>query len=67
MDDRSFQELSPVLDSHQIPFQAPVLISEKIYFPPALEAFFHNANVLVKALTLHFTQISTVLWKIVQI
>ena len=67
MDERSFQGLLPVLDKHGIPFEAPAVVSEKVYIPPALVVLFHNTNVLVKALTLLFTQISIVLWKIVQV
>ena len=66
MDEKSFQELSPVFGSHWIPFQAPVVISKKVYIPPVLVELFHNVNVSVKARTLLSTQISTVLWKIVQ-
>ena len=67
MDERSFQGLPSVLGSHCILFQVPAIVSEKVYIPPALVAFFNNADVLVKALILLFTQISTVLWKIVQV
>ena len=55
MDKRSFQELPPVLGSHCILFQARAV------------ALFDNVNVLVKAITLLFTQISTVLWKIIHV
>ena len=65
MDERSFQELPPVLGSHRTPFKALALVNEKVYISPA--ALFHNVNVLVKALTLFFIQISTVLWKIVKV
>lgn len=67
MDERSFQGLPPVPSSNRILFQAPAVVSEKVYIQPALVALFHNVNVLLKALTLLFTQISTVLWKIVQV
>ena len=50
MDERSFQELPFVLGSHHILFQAPAVVSEKVYIPLALVVLFHNANVLVKAL-----------------
>ena len=56
-----------VLVSHRIPFQTPAVVIEEVYIPPALVALFHKANVLVKALTLLFNQISTVLWKIVKV
>lgn len=59
MDERSFQGLPPVLGSHCIPFQAPAVVSEKVYIPPALVSLFHNANVLVEVITLLFTQISS--------
>ena len=36
-------------------FQAPAVVSEKVYIPPALVVLFRDANVLVKALTLLFT------------
>ena len=64
MDQKSFQGLPPVFGSHHIPFKAPAVISEKVYIPSALVVLFHNVNALVKML---FTQISTVLWKIVQL
>ena len=57
MDIRSFQELPPVLSNDRILFQAPVVISEKVYIPPALVALFHNPNVSLKALTLLFPPI----------
>ena len=41
-------------------FQAPAVVSKKVYIPSALVALFHNVNVLIKALILLFTQISTV-------
>ena len=56
MDEGSFQGLSSVLDSHHILFQTPAVVSEKVYIPPAMEAFFHYANVLVTALTLIFAE-----------
>ena len=46
MDKRSFQELPSVLSSHRIPFQAPAVVSEKVYISPALVALFHNAKSL---------------------
>ena len=48
-----------MLGSHCILFHAPVVVNEKVYTPPALVMLFHDANI--------FTQISTVLWKIVQV
>ena len=61
---KSFQELPLLLGSHRIPFQVPAIVSEKVNIPPDLVVLFHNANVLVKALTPLFTQISTVFWDI---
>ena len=60
---RSLQGVPLVSLSHRIPFQTPAVVIEKVY----MVALFHNANVLVKALTLLFNQISTVLWKIVKV
>ena len=65
MDKKYFQGFPPVLGNHHIQFQAPAVVSEKVYIPSALVALFHNANVLVKALALLFTQIATVIRKIV--
>ena len=62
MDEGSFQWLLQ-LSSQCIPFQAPSVVSEKVCTPLALVAHFHNANVLVNALTLLLTQISTVFGK----
>ena len=45
MDERSFQVLPSVFGSHCIPFQAPAVVNEKVYIPPALVAFFLNVNV----------------------
>ena len=67
MDERSFLGFPPVLGSHHILFQAPVVVYEKVYISPALIALFHNENVIVKAFALLFIQISIVLWKIVQV
>ena len=67
MDEISFQGLPPVLGSHRILFQAPAVVSKKVYIPPALVELFHNTSVLVKVYTLFFTQISTVMWKTVQV
>ena len=53
--------LLPMLGSHLILFQAPATVNEKVYIPPTLVALFHNASVLVKALTPLLTQIFTVL------
>ena len=53
-----FQGLPPVLGSHHIPFPELAVVSKKVYILPALVVLFHNANV--------FSQITTVLWKIVQ-
>ena len=48
MNERSFPGLSLVLGSPCILFQAPTIVNEKVYIPPALVELFHNANVLVK-------------------
>ena len=61
MDERSFQTLPPLLGSHRIPFQAPAVVSEKVYIPAALVSLFYDMNALMKALTLIFAQIPTVL------
>ena len=58
IDETSFQGLLPVLNSHCLPFQAPVVVSGKVYTPAALVTLFYNAHVSVKALTLHFNQSS---------
>ena len=67
MDEKSFQEFLSLHGSHCILLQALALVSKKIYISQALVVFFYNAIVLVKDLTLLFTQISTVLWKRVQV
>ena len=67
MDERSFQGLPLLLGSHNLPFQVPEVVSKKVYIPTGLVVTFHNANVLVEALILLFTQMTTVLWKIVQL
>ena len=59
MFERSFQGIPPMLGSHHILFQAPAVVNEKVYISLTLVALFDNANVLVKALTLLFIQIST--------
>ena len=41
MDERSFWGLPPVLGSPCILFQAPAVVSEKVYIPLALVALFH--------------------------
>ena len=46
-----------MLSSHSIPFQTPAVVSKKFYTLLTLVVLFHNANVLVKVLTLLFTQI----------
>ena len=67
MNKRFFQGLPPVLGSHHIPFEVTAVVSKKVYIPQPLIVFFHNVNVLVKVLTLLFNQISTILWKIIQV
>ena len=67
MDESPFQGRLPVLGSRRIPFQAPEVVGEKVYISSALVGLFHNANILLKALTLFFPKISTVLWKIVHV
>ena len=57
-----FPDLPPALDRYCILFQAPAVVSEKVYIPPAFVALFHNTNDLVKELIQLFTQIFTVLW-----
>ena len=42
-------------------------ISEKVYVPLDLVVLFHIVNIMVKSLTQFFSQISIVLWKIVQV
>ena len=48
-----------------IPLQAPAVVGQKIDIPSTLIAFLHITDILVKALTLFFTEVSTILWKIV--
>ena len=67
MDEKSFQGLSPELSSDGIPFQAPAIAGVKVYIQPAFVALFYNANVLIKAVILLFTQVNTFLWKIVDV
>ena len=66
MDEWSFQGLLFVLSRFHIPLQAPAVVSQKIDLPLTLIAFLHITNILVKVHTLFFTEVSTILWKIVQ-
>ena len=66
MDEWSLHGLSIVLSKHHIPLQAPALIGHKVDIPSALIESLHHTEILVKALTLFFTEVSTILWKIVQ-
>ena len=61
---RNFLLCSVVISSYLKHQQESV---RKVYIPPDLVALFHNTNILVKAIILLFTQISTVLCKIVQV
>ena len=40
MAERSFQGLFPVLGSYHILFQAPAVVRERVYIPPALVELF---------------------------
>ena len=66
MDEWSFQGLLFVLSRFHIPLQAAAVVSQKIDLPLTLIAFLHITNIFVKVLTLFSTEVSTILWKIVQ-
>ena len=55
-----------MLSRLHVPLQAPVVVGLDIDIPSALIVFLHITNILVKTLTLFFTEVSTILWKIVQ-
>ena len=50
MDERFFQGLPPVLGSHRILFQAPAVVNEKVYIPPASVMLFYNGESIYPAL-----------------
>ena len=62
----SLQGLLFVLSRLHIPVQAPAVVGQKVNIPLALIAFRHITDILLKALTMFFTEISTIFWKIVQ-
>ncbi|XP_076028386.1 uncharacterized protein LOC143017482 [Oratosquilla oratoria] len=50
----------------KLTLQAPAIVGQKVNILSALKAFLHNTDIFVKALTLFFTEVSIILWKIVQ-
>ena len=66
MDEWSLQGLPFVLSRLHIPLQTPAVVSQIINIPSALIAFLHIIDIFVKVLTLFFTEVSTILWKILQ-
>ena len=66
MDEWSLQGLPFVLSRLHIPLQAPAVVGQKMDIPTVLIAFLHITDILVKALTLFFTEVSPIMWKIVQ-
>ena len=66
MDEWSLQGLLFVLSRLHIPVQAPAVVGQKVNIPSALIAFLHIIDILLKALTMFYTEISTIFWKIVQ-
>ena len=63
MDEWSLQGLPFVLSWLHIPLQAPAVVGQKVDTPSALITFLHITDILVKELTLFFTEVSTILWK----
>ena len=57
----SLQGLSFVLSRLHIPLQAPAVVGQKTDIPSALIAVLHITYILVKVLTLLFTEVSTIL------
>ena len=57
----SLQGLPFVLSRLHIPLQAPAVVGQKIDIPSALIAVLHITYILVKVLTLFFTEVSTIL------
>ena len=57
----SLQGLSFVLSRLHIPLQAPAVVGQKIDIPSALIVVLHITYILVKVLTLFFTEVSTIL------
>ena len=66
MDEWFLQGLPFVLSRLNIPFQAPAVAGQKVDIPSALIVFLHITDILMKALILFSTDVSTILWKIVQ-
>ena len=56
-----------MLSRLHITLQAPAVAGQRTDIQSALIAFLHIADILVKVLTLFFTEVSTILWKIVQV
>ena len=67
MDGWSLQGLSFGLSKLHMSLQAPAVVGQKIDIPSALIAFLYITDILVKALTVFFTEVSIILWRIVQI
>ena len=66
MDEWSLQELPFVLSRLHIPLQTPAVVQQKVEISSASIAFLHITDILVKVLSLFFIEVSTILWKIVQ-
>ena len=56
-----FQGLSLVLSRLHMSLQLPTVVGQKVDIPSALMAFLHITDILVKVLTLFFTEVSTIL------
>ena len=66
MDEWSLKGLPFMLSRLHIPLQAPAVVGQKVGITSVLIAFLHITDILVKALILFATKVSTILWKIVQ-
>ena len=66
MNEWSFQGLPLVLSRLRIPLQTPTVFGQKLYIPSTLISLLHTTKILVKGLTLFFSEVFTFFWEIIQ-
>ena len=66
MEEWFLQRLPFVQSRLHIPLQAPVVVGQIFNIASPSREFLHITDILVKALILFSTEVSTVFWKIVQ-
>ncbi|KAF2364390.1 Reverse transcriptase domain [Trinorchestia longiramus] len=59
--------ISLVLDVWGLPFQTPTIVGEQVNILAILVPLLHYTDILMEALSLFLTHVTTVLWKVAQV